>query len=196
MRRPLRRLSTLAAVAASAVLCAAVCVVWVRSYWYSEEVSWRGDRGWRSVRSATGYVEIGLLAADWSSRPDLFHGPKYGRTEAGPPVNWLQELGGSVGDTDSDWEWHGFAWHEKRNARRDTWCAEGYAPFWAPAAVTAALPVGWAGLWCRSRVRTRRRRASGRCPACGYDLRASPGRCPECGAVPVAIGAGGREGAA
>jgi hypothetical protein len=29
----------------------------------------------------------------------------------------------------------------------------------------------------------RRRRRQGRCPACGYDLRATPGRCPECGHV-------------
>jgi hypothetical protein len=32
----------------------------------------------------------------------------------------------------------------------------------------------------------RSRLAGGRCPSCGYDLRASLGRCPECGAKPAA----------
>ncbi|HZN66027.1 MAG TPA: hypothetical protein VFB66_12095 [Tepidisphaeraceae bacterium] len=50
-------------------------------------------------------------------------------------------------------------------------------PIWCIAVPAAALPLvrGW--------KRWRRRRTpAGRCPECGYDLRASPGRCPECGA--------------
>jgi hypothetical protein len=52
------------------------------------------------------------------------------------------------------------------------------------AAATAALPAAWASTLLFGRLR-RGRNASpaGLCPACGYDLRATPGRCPECGAV-------------
>src|SRR4051794_6865758 len=55
-------------------------------------------------------------------------------------------------------------------------------PLWIPALAAGALP----GLWCARRWRRWRRTRSGLCPACGYDLRATPGRCPECGTVPTA----------
>jgi hypothetical protein len=51
--------------------------------------------------------------------------------------------------------------------------------FW-PAAILAFFPSAAAGVYEWS-IRKRANRRSGRCPACGYDLRATPERCPECG---------------
>ena len=50
-----------------------------------------------------------------------------------------------------------------------------WAPPWAVAAASAA--VGCAAAY----VGWRRSARHGRCPSCGYDLRATPDRCPECG---------------
>ena len=62
------------------------------------------------------------------------------------------------------------------------WEIDGWVvPWWSVVLSTALLPVAQA---LRGAKRVRRRR-SGRCAACGYDLRATPGRCPECGAEAV-----------
>jgi hypothetical protein len=50
-------------------------------------------------------------------------------------------------------------------------------PLWSLSLALAALP---AAATYRT-VAAHRRRSTGRCATCGYDLRATPGRCPECG---------------
>jgi hypothetical protein len=52
---------------------------------------------------------------------------------------------------------------------------------WMAMALLLLMPAVWVKRFCKSR----RARRHGLCPACGYDLRATPERCPECGRVPT-----------
>lgn len=53
-------------------------------------------------------------------------------------------------------------------------------PFWVTAPLLCVMPIRFGWVYYRQRRRT----PPGKCPNCGYDLRASPERCPECGAEP------------
>jgi predicted amidophosphoribosyltransferase len=50
-------------------------------------------------------------------------------------------------------------------------------PDWVVMLPACVLPF-W---WIVGKGLRRKRRREGCCPACGYDLRATPDRCPECG---------------
>jgi hypothetical protein len=62
------------------------------------------------------------------------------------------------------------------------WHVTAGRPAVAAAAVLLSIPPGFA---IRRRRRPTRQHGQPVCPACGYDLRATPGRCPECGTIPA-----------
>jgi hypothetical protein len=161
----------------SLVLCVAASVLWARSYCLTDQVEWRNAGGWRTVYSARGHVVVAVVLADSSGQDWMFHGPRYERGLAARPGGSLFALDYTSSDRFTDWEWAGFQWHVRRNRRRTH--AIAVAPFWGLAALTAVPPA----FWTIRRLASRRRlaRAAGLCPACGYDLRATPDRCPECG---------------
>jgi hypothetical protein len=181
-----RQLFNFAATAASLVLGVASVALWARSYQVYDYVEWswptRGEFGHRTRAGLiTGQGGIGVFSQRSPSDPD---DPRSGlRFRHESDAHHLQELSypqtahylNRVMDMKHWWSRLGFV-HESYGRRRLAG-----VPFWFLTALTAVPPT-----WSLARAARRRRdRTKGRCPACGYDLRATPDRCPECGAVPA-----------
>jgi hypothetical protein len=188
LRRRLLNLLT----ALSLLLCVALCVLWVRSYFVTDRLfhSWFATRGpWTDwvqdeVQVGRGGVGFGRIVQaetsdDYRPRMEalllraggrpLFH---EGRAPAYPDlkVTGTRPRAGFGYDT----------FENMPDPARHNWGAQVVVPLWAVVPWLAALPA-WRGL---RRWRRGRRYGAGMCQRCGYDLRASPGRCPECGAAP------------
>jgi hypothetical protein len=113
------------------------------------------------------------------SEPRPTSEPMWIETVYGSPFRCLRVRGRSVNEgplilADLSVPWGGvarwqIAWGET---------ARSVAVFGSPA--SALTLIAWTLL---GPLRRRRRRSKGLCPACGYDLRATPGRCPECGTL-------------
>ena len=131
------------AVVASFALRLAVHILWLRSYVCSEKVVWQGSRGWRSVRTAAGHLEVGMLVVDWSGQPaSQFHWPKYLRDQVQPPhIGFLELCCSSAGDRNIDWERGGFAWNARLNFIRGEHYSIAVVPCWFLAAATLLLPL-------------------------------------------------------
>jgi hypothetical protein len=72
-----------------------------------------------------------------------------------------------------------FAYPHGRYKNTEWWNMEAAIPYWCPVllfVIPMSIPV-------IQLLRSKTYHRIGRCPICGYDLRASPGRCPECGNV-------------
>jgi hypothetical protein len=216
MRRLLRILRPLAT-ALSFLLFLATLAAWARGYWAREYFGLirerAGDAGWVSREWGVdwGGGDVGVCygparadaaaaraagcpdAARWDTRfnhdpPSSVRG-KYttwagGWVKAGHHARLWDHAGIVAGHAQGlDWASSVSGPSVPRADRRYYWLA---LPCWAAAALFAALPIH------QARAIRRRRRArlaaTGRCTACGYDLRATPQRCPECG-TPAGAGA-------
>jgi hypothetical protein len=177
-----RKLFTLAA-ALAAVLFAAVCVLWVRSHrvrdyawvWVPWPADAAGGRRWLKLDADSGGGQVELAWRVWTAaeRARLIQlnrlgaAASYHRTFAEVPQAYAQSSPPTV------WNSFGFKYYTGPT-HTGVWL-----PCWSAALLTAGPPA----MWAAGRVRRRRRTKAGHCPACGYDLRATPDRCPECGAV-------------
>jgi hypothetical protein len=182
-----RRLSTILS-ALSLLLFVAVCVLWVRSYWVADHIQWT-HRQMESAQYAERYFTLISDRGTFDVSLMVF------LTQRRLVRQELIERYGGNGV--AQWSYSGLApevvlrrsksrwWpdydavdHGSRQARLDRLRAL-IVPYWRMAVLAAVCPSLWL-------VRSLRRRSrDGRCPSCGYDLRATPDKCPECGAVPT-----------
>src|SRR3954467_3201634 len=136
MKRTLNFLFNTATVL-SAVLCVAICVLWVRSYGRTDQLIWRRLNGAESIRSAEGSVVLMVHASSWAGYPPDYYGLKYSRDVPRSPMNdrvGMMLLNVNPGDMFFVRNWGGFSW--------DLWQARGngslistvVAPFWSLAA--------------------------------------------------------------
>ena len=130
-------------------------------------ISWRGTLVFDYLYQSHGYNRTAVQSEGLDQ--DVAHGPRLGWEHA--PIGY--------GSTVYDEAWDGYGFRGERiSISGPDFVQYGSVPLWVPAAAFAILPLAQ----LRRRVRHRRRRATGLCPECGYDLRGSPDRrCPECG---------------
>jgi hypothetical protein len=192
MRRIARHLFALCSLL-SLLLFVAVCVLWARSYVRGDVYSRDG-----------GYSTGGVIYSRWivfdSSCGVLLLFVAYDDGDAGQSAELVSDY--------ADGEWHsewttksdptpieelqsaitgngipirlGFAYSRARMAgNNEIVLAAPYGLFALLATIAPTLSL-------RRLLVLRRRVARGRCPTCGYDLRATPDRCPECGTTPAA----------
>ncbi len=168
----------------SLILCLATIVFWVRSYPARDVAGVRcASRGYHTAYALG--TDRGLLAVSIFEMPDAERAAvERALGQALETQRFFYVRGEpSRGPERSRW-WNGlgFAVETSRlltGLRTSSTIV--FIPMWLPLLITLAAPTAQ----LTGHLRRVRRRIKGRCPACGYDLRASPNRCPECGATPL-----------
>ena len=175
-----------ALVALSLVVLVGVCGLWVRSHAVRDYaftwLPWPADGGGKrfvktDFDSGGGQLEVAWRVWTAAERRELIQQNNLGdetvyhRTFPDPLRSYRQSYPRTT------WNTLGF-----KSYSGATHSSFGF-PYWA-AALVAVIP---SAVWLDRRARRRRLGRTGHCPACGYDLRASPGQCPECGRAVSAL---------
>jgi hypothetical protein len=181
--------------AVSLLMCLVVGILWVRSYFVSDGiVRWQQ---WsepqlvnfdlmHTIRTHPGGIEL-------SYRRDVFRPPADAQM-----ISWMTPVPHITWDRFTDMPsgvagsptYFGFAF--RFTTRGPPFYPQGRdgminVPFWFLLMSAAIWPTWWSRRSLRRR-QYQRRLSLGQCPACGYDLRATPDRCPECGHAPAEVG--------
>jgi hypothetical protein len=155
------------------LLCVTVCVLWARSHFVADDL--------RGSWAKNGHdLSIGIIGDSGAFHISVY---RTSRTRPDPDVEDGRRLSWSTDAPRGQWtKGLRFGLHHNTFRIGPTAFAETFLalPAWGALLATAALPTAWLVTTLRAR-----RRAYGLCPACAYDLRATPDRCPECGTVPV-----------
>src|SRR4051812_795079 len=158
------------ATAVSLVLCVATVVLAVRSFSRAYGIVW-----WRVDGNGSLYLVSGDLRWHTSAGPDSQHyrGDETYFAAVEPYPMWTPYRGSPT------FRFAGVRYYRWPNGPVTD--REVILPLWLAIAAWSLVPL----VRIYRSFPGRRRAGGGRCPACGYDLRATPDRCPECGALPT-----------
>jgi hypothetical protein len=153
MNHPGRRFFNAIAII-SLLLFAASLIMWIRSYWTLDIVSFR-QAGFHELVTWSLYSRDGGVELFGEKRYVTTIPPGHDFMWVSAPLNMMS--------TPPPWVWN----------------PNSMLSYGIIAAFTGALPLWW--LIHRYFGTVARRRRLGLCANCGYDLRATPDKCPECG---------------
>jgi hypothetical protein len=173
------------------LLCVAMCVLWVRSYWRSMYVCREvftvfdhgpAPRGRSALSFYQGHLDL-LVQYQWNvETPKVTRWRWESLPVVSPYVLSKDQSPWSVPYGARSYAGVRYRWELPPGERAGYWERALSVPCLYVLVLLCVAPGLWLCAWFRRRKAAR----AGLCPSCGYDLRATPDRCPECGATPVA----------